>query len=156
MVVGQAFPNEFFASIRDSWLSREEHLLGVEDSLVSHDSHLSLVVTEWLYSEQQLVENNSHAPNVNLNRESYNFKIYSYLLGDLWLSYIQFKAFGSLVPVSPYSLGSQLYLLIVLSHQFTQAKVSYFDFSLVENDILRLQIIVNYFLFLISEILQST
>ena len=113
-------------------------------------------MSEWLYPEQQLVENNSHAPNVNLNRESYNFKIYSYLLGDLWLSYIQFKALGSLVPVSPNSLRSQLDLLIVLSHQLTQAKVCYFDFSLVENDILRLQIIVNYFLLLISEIFQPT
>jgi hypothetical protein len=43
-----------------------------------------------------------------------------------------------LVPVSAYALGSQLDLLIIFSHELAEPKVSDFDLSLVENDILGL------------------
>jgi hypothetical protein len=70
MVVGQAFSNEVFAAVSNRRLGREEDLLGIEDGLVAHYSHLCLIMTEGLYPKDELKENNSYTPDVDLNREN--------------------------------------------------------------------------------------
>ena len=82
-------------------------------------------------------------------------KVFTYLLSDLGLICTEFEAFGGLIPVSAHSLRRQLYLLLILAHELAQTKVGYLDFSLVEDYVLRFQIVVDYLLFLIAQVLQS-
>ena len=67
-MVSQTPADELFAAVRDGRLWRELDLAGVEDCLIAHDRHLRLVVAEGLHPEQQLIEDDAHAPNVNLSR----------------------------------------------------------------------------------------
>ena len=67
----------------------------------------------------------------------------------------EIEAFRCLIPICAYSLGCQLYLLLVLSNDLAKTKVSDLDLPVVENNILWLQIIVNDLLLLIVEIFES-
>ena len=66
MVVGQTPSYEVLAGVRNSWLSREVNLPCIENCLVAHDGHLSLIVAEWFNAENQFEEDHANAPNVNL------------------------------------------------------------------------------------------
>lgn len=68
MVVGQASSNEILAGVGYCWLCREHNLSCIENCLVAHDGHLSLIVAEWFNAENQFVEDHSNAPNVNLEK----------------------------------------------------------------------------------------
>jgi len=68
VVVGQALPDKVLAPIGYAGLLRESHFASIEDGLISHDSHLGLIVTEWLHTEQELVEDYPHTPDINLDR----------------------------------------------------------------------------------------
>jgi hypothetical protein len=68
MVVGQAPSYEVLAGVRNGWLGREVNLPGIENCLVAHDGHLSLIVAEWFNAENQFEEDHANAPNVNLEK----------------------------------------------------------------------------------------
>jgi len=91
MVICQALSNEFFAGVRDRGLWWELHLSCIEDCLVTHYCHLRLVVAERFHTEEKLVEDDAHAPDINL-------------LCYLWILALV-EAFGRLVPVGAYSLA---------------------------------------------------
>ena len=84
VMISQATTDELFAAVRDGWFLWELHLSSIEDSLVSHDRHLRLIVSEWLHPEKQLVKDDAYAPNVNL-RNSY--KDYKYIFVLKWRMY---------------------------------------------------------------------
>ena len=79
----------------------------------------------------------------------------TYFLGYLWIFRLV-KTFRGLIPVSAYPLGCQLYLFLVFTDDFAKSKVCDFDFTIVEEYILWLQIVVNDFLFGVCQILEST
>ena len=60
-----------------------------------------------------------------------------------------------MVPVSAHSLTCQLYLVLVLLNDLAQAEVCDFYFTIVEDYILRLQIVVNNLLLLVIEVLEA-
>ena len=66
---------------------------------------------------------------------------------------MKFKTLGSLIPVGAYSLAREFNLFLILAHQLTQTEIGYLYFALVENYVLRLQIVVNDLLLLISQVL---
>jgi hypothetical protein len=66
-----------------------------------------------------------------------------------------FEAFGCLIPIGPNPLRSQLYPFAVFFHNFTQTEVRYFHFAIMKEYILRLEVIVNNFLLLIVQVLQT-
>ena len=66
------------------------------------------------------------------------------------------KTFGSLIPIGANSLRGQLYLLLVFADYFAKSKVCDFDLTVVEKDILWLQVIVDDFLLSVSQVLEST
>ena len=57
------------------------------------------------------------------------------------------EAFGRLVPIGPDTLTSQLNLVLVLANNLAEAEICNFDFSVVEDDILRFEVVMDYFLF---------
>ena len=69
MVVRQTPANEILAAVGNDRLLGELDGAGVEDGLVPHDGHLRLVVTEGLHAEEQLVEDDAYAPDVDLQEE---------------------------------------------------------------------------------------
>lgn len=73
MVICQALSNEFFAGVRDRGLWWELHLSCIEDCLVTHYCHLRLVVAERFHTEEKLVEDDAHAPDINLDTRSYKY-----------------------------------------------------------------------------------
>ena len=95
---------------------------------------MRLVVAKRFLPINQLEENNSHRPNVHLVR---------------YLRRVLLKALRGLVPVSSNSLGRQLYLLVTFIHNLAEPKVSNFDFTVMKNDVLWFEIVVNDFLFAI-------
>lgn len=70
MVVRQTLANEVFAAIWDGRFLGELDSAGIQDGLIPHDGHLRLVVAKWFDAEKQLIENYSHAPNVNLVQQN--------------------------------------------------------------------------------------
>jgi hypothetical protein len=66
MMVCQTLANELSAAVGNGGLLRELDLSSIEDGLIPHDCHLRLIVAERLHPEQKLVEDNPHAPNINL------------------------------------------------------------------------------------------
>lgn len=113
----------------------------VQNCLVSHDRHLRFVVAKWFHSEQKLVEDDSHTPYINLLR-------------DLWVLALV-EAFGSLVPVGADALARQFYLVLILFDYFAQSEVSDLDLAIMEYDVLRLEIVMDDFLLLISEVFEA-
>lgn len=65
------------------------------------------------------------------------------------------KTLWSLIPVRSYSLGSQLNFFLTLVKGFTETEVSYFYFSIVKDNVLRLEIIVNDSLLLIVKVFHT-
>ena len=57
------------------------------------------------------------------------------------------EAFGRLVPVGADTLTSQLNLVLVLANNLAEAEICDFDFPVVEDDILRFEVVMDYFLF---------
>lgn len=96
-------------------------------------------MTKWFDAEKQLIEDDSHAPNINL-------------LSDLGVLRL-IEALWSLVPIGADSLARQLYFVLVFLDYFAQAEVGYLDLPVVEYYVLWLQIVVNDFLFLVSQVL---
>ena len=78
----------------------------------------------------------------------------TYFLGYLWIFRLV-KTFRGLIPVSTYPLGRKLYLFLVFTDDFTKSKICDFDLTVVEEDVLWLQVVVNDFLLGISQILES-
>ena len=69
MVVRQTLANKVFAIIWNAGFRGELDSTGVQDSLIPHDSHLWFVMAKWFNAEKQLIENDSHAPDINLNKK---------------------------------------------------------------------------------------
>ena len=80
-------------------------------------------------------------------------ELFTYFLGNLWVLWLV-EAFGRLVPVRTNSLASQLYLILILLNDLTQAEVCDFDLSIVEDNVLGLQVVVDNFLLLIGQVLE--
>jgi len=76
----------------------------------------------------------------------------AYLLSDLGVLRL-IEALWSLVPIGADSLARQLYFVLVFLDYFAQAEVGYLDLPVVEYYVLWLQIVVNDFLFLVSQVL---
>jgi hypothetical protein len=69
----------------------------------------------------------------------------------MWV--LQVEALWGLIPVGANALTCELYFILSLVKSFAQAKVRYFNFSIMEDDILWLQVVVDYPLFLIIQVL---
>ena len=95
-----------------------------------------------LLSKQQLKEDHPHRPHVHLG---------TYQGGALRL----IEALRGLVPVGAYPLGGELYFFFVFLHFLAQAEIGDFDLPIVEKNVLRLQIVMNYFLLLVIQVLQT-
>ena len=67
VVICKAAPDEVFATVGNHGFRWELHLSSIENGLISHYSHLRLVVAEGFHAEQKLIEDYANAPNVNLN-----------------------------------------------------------------------------------------
>ena len=65
------------------------------------------------------------------------------------------EALGCLVPVGANALACQFDFVLVLLDDLAQAKVSDFHLAIVEDNVLRFEVIVDYFLLLVIQILQS-
>jgi len=101
---------------------------------------LALVVAEGLRTEEELEEDHSNAPNVDFVRD-----LRAVLVEALW----------RLVPVSAHALGGQLYLLCAFVYDLAKAEVGDLDLSIMEDDILWLQVEVNDLLLALVEILEA-
>ena len=66
MVVSEAVPDEILAPVGNHWLLWELHLPCVKNGLVSNDRHLRFIMAEGFHPEQQLVEDDTDAPDVDL------------------------------------------------------------------------------------------
>ena len=75
-------------------------------------------------------------------------------MSDLWT--VLLEALRSLVPVGADALRGQLDLLMTLVDDLAQAEVSDFHLSVVEDDVLRLKVVVNDLLFALVQVLQPT
>ena len=73
----------------------------------------------------------------------------TYLLRDLRILAL-IEALGRLVPVGADPLARQLDLVLVLLDDLAQAEVGDLDLAVVENYVLRLQIVVNDLLLLVG------
>ena len=140
MVVCQTLPYELFALVRDLRLHGERNFAGVEDGLVFEDGLLRLVVAKGLLAEQELEEDDAHRPDVDLVRN---------------LRAVLLETLGRLVPISAYALRSQLDLLVAFVYYLAQPEVCYLYFAVVEYYVLRLQIVMNYLLFAVVQVLQA-
>ena len=78
---------------------------------------------------------------------------FTYFLGDLGVFGLV-EALGRLVPVRAHALAGQLDLVLVLLDDLAEAEVSDFHLAVVEYYVLRLQVVVNYLLFLVIQVLQ--
>ena len=76
----------------------------------------------------------------------------TYLLSDLRIFRL-IETLWSLVPVCANSLTRQFNLVLVFLNNLAKPEISDFDFSIVENNVLRLQIVVDNLLLLISQVL---
>jgi len=141
VVVRQTLANEFFAAVRDGRLWWELDLARVEDCLVPHDGHLRFVVAERLDPEEQLVKNHAHTPNINL-------------LSDLRILAL-IEALWRLVPVGADALTRQFDFVLIFLDNFAQAEVGDLDLAIVEDDILRLKVIMDNLLLLVVEVLEA-
>ena len=121
-MVCQTPSNEVFTGVRNRWFVRELHLAGIENCLVTDDCHLRLIMAEGLHPKQQLVENYTDRPNVNL-------------LGDLWI-FALVKALGGLVPISADTLTGELDLILILLNNLAEAEVGNFHLSIMKDNIL--------------------
>lgn len=65
------------------------------------------------------------------------------------------KAFRCLVPVSTDALACQFNFLLVFANDFAEAEVSDLDFTIVEDYVLGFEVVVDDFLFLVVQVLQS-
>ena len=65
------------------------------------------------------------------------------------------KAFRSLVPVCTHTLRSQLDFILILTNDLAKSKISDLYLAIVENDVLGLQIVVNYLLLIVVEVLET-
>ena len=100
-------------------------------------------------TEQQLEEYHTNAPDIDL--KEINILI-TYL--RCYAGYFRLvKALRCLVPVGANALGCQLYFVLVFAHHLAKPKVCNFDFTVVKDDVLRFQVIVDNFLLLIVEVL---
>lgn len=87
-----------------------------------------------LLTVKQLKKDDANGPNINLR-------------GDLRI--ILLEAFRGLIPICSDALRCQFNLILALIKCLAQAEVSNFDLSIVENNILRLQIIMDNLMLLV-------
>jgi hypothetical protein len=109
--------------------------------LVLQDGLLALVVAKGLGTEKEFVEYDTHAPDI-------------YLVSNL--RRVLLEALRCLIPVSSHSLRGQFYLFMALIDNFAQTKIGDFDFSIMKDYVLRLQIEVDDFLLALIEVLEPT
>ena len=65
------------------------------------------------------------------------------------------EALWSLIPVSAHTLRGQLNFLVALVYDLAKAEICYFYLAVVENDVLRLEVKVNNFLFTFIQVFES-
>ena len=123
--------DKLFTLIRNwtFWSIGKIHKICLKHDSFVEDAHLTHLIPKRLLSIQHLKIDNADRPNVNFGCD------HSFLF--------RYKTFWRQVPVCSYSLRCELN--DSFSSNFTKPKISYFYFSFVEHNILRLQIIVNYF-----------
>lgn len=96
-------------------------------------------MTKGLNPEEELVKDDSDTPNVNF-------------LGDLRVLWLV-EAFWRLVPVGAHALARQLNLILILFDDLAEAEVGDFDLSIVKDDVLGLEVVVDYLLLLVCKVL---
>ena len=69
----------------------------------------------------------------------------------MWI--LKVEALWGLIPVGTNALTCELYFILSLVKSFAQAEVCYLNFTTVEDDILRFQVVVDYPLLLIIQVL---
>lgn len=129
-VVGEAVPDEVLAVVADESLlgvGEVDHA-GLEHDAFVQDAHLTHLVAEGLLPEDHLVVDHPQRPHVHLGG---NHRL---LLGN--------KALRRQVPVRPHALRSQLQVLLLGC--LAQPEVRDLHPPLVEQDVLRLQVVVDY------------
>ena len=140
MVIGKAFSDEVFALVSHGRLQWETYFFRIKDSLVSYDCHLGFVVPKGFHAEQKFKENYANRPDVNFARY-------------MWV--LQVEAFRGLVPVGANALTCQLYFILSLVKRFAKPKIRNFHFAIMKNDILGLQVVMDYPLFLVVKVLNA-
>ena len=69
---------------------------------------------------------------------------------------IGLETLRSLVPVRAHSLRRQLYFLVAFVDYLAETEVGDFDFAVVEDDVLGLQVVVDDLFVLVVQVLQAT
>lgn len=139
-MVSEAFSDEIFTLISNLRFLGKDNFSRVENGLIPHNSHLRLVMAKRFNAKHQFVKNDSNWPDINLAR---------------YLRILKIKTFGRLIPVCADPLACKLNFILALIDGLAESKVSYFNFSIVENDILRFKVIVDDSLLLVVKVLDS-
>lgn len=75
-------------------------------------------------------------------------------MSDLWIL-AEVETLGRLVPVRAHTLGGEFNLVLILANDLAEAKVGDLDLPIVEDDVLRLQVIVDDLLLLVVQVLEA-
>lgn len=78
----------------------------------------------------------------------------TYLLCNLWILRL-IETLRCLVPISAHALTGQLNLVLVFFNDLAETEIGDFDFAVVEDYVLGLQIVVDDLLFLVRQVLQT-
>jgi hypothetical protein len=126
----QTILNELFTFVRHTVLliRRKIHLRCFQHNSFIQHPQLTHLVSKRLLPEQHLVVYHADRPNIDFGSDHC-------LFGCL-------KTFGRQIPISPNSLRRQLNH--VLFSCLAQPKVCYLYLALVEHDVLRFQVVVDY------------
>lgn len=100
---------------------------GLEHNALIENPHLAHLIAEGFLPKEHFVVDYSDGPNIDLSGD------HCLLIGD--------KALGRQVPICANSLGGQLEHLVFGG--FAQAEIGDLDSALVEQDVLRLEVIVD-------------
>lgn len=141
LVIGQAFLNKCPARLRYHRLRWKYHLCGFQDDLLFEDLILVFVVSERSVAIQHLVKNDTHWPDI-------------YFGANFWWFIALHKCFWWKVPVCSHALRGQLDSGGVIFYKFAQTKICDFQFPLMKNQVLRLQVIVNDFGLVVVDVLE--
>lgn len=102
---------------------------------------MGLIIAKRFFSKEQFEEYNSNRPNVDFVSD---------------LRTVLLEALGSLVPVGADALRGELDLFTALLDDLAKPEVSDFDLAIVKHYILRFQVVMDYFLVRVVQVLQPT
>jgi hypothetical protein len=134
--------NEFLALVGNHAFGNvwECHRIDLQHYALLEDIHLAHLVTEGFLPIQHLIVDDANGPYIHLRRD------HRFLVGH--------KALGWKVPVGTHALRSEFDDL--LAGGLAESKIGDFNPAFVEHDILRFQVVVDYFLWQLMQVLDGT